>query len=247
MRLRAGLLVAWATAVLDGRSSPDQAAAVVGGDRPGPRVAGLPGEAEPVSLPYALASLRRLGVRGLRLVLPVPGDVAGLPGPPELNAAAVQAGAAVLAERTGGPALLFLLDRLDWTVHPAGTAGTGVLPGLAEAERELAEAMREVTEAMNRLDVARMPAQPASARHALHCPPQLRLPPGHPARAVRVALAAVRLLTVVDVARLDEGASVSTAQMRLRAQLLGQVERVARRALCAAASEAGRDAARSCG
>ena len=44
----------------------------------------------------ALRVLRRDGVQGSALVLPVPGDVYGLPGPPEFNAAAAQAGEAVL-------------------------------------------------------------------------------------------------------------------------------------------------------
>jgi len=48
------------------------------------------------TLPVLLAGLRSAGVRGLLLVLPVPGDLSGLPGPAGFNHRALDAGQAVL-------------------------------------------------------------------------------------------------------------------------------------------------------
>ena len=70
-----------------------------------------------MNLAYALARLRALGVTGLRLVLPRPGDAAGLPGPPAFNERAVGRGEAVLT--VGGPPLGLLDEtRGTWSVHP---------------------------------------------------------------------------------------------------------------------------------
>ena len=89
--LPAGRLAAWGSAALTGAASPDEAAdAVAGPVDPGHRVTDLPGEDGPVTLPYALVRIRSLGASGLRLVLPRPGDVSGLPGPAGANAAAAR-------------------------------------------------------------------------------------------------------------------------------------------------------------
>ena len=74
----AGRFAVWATAWLNGRASYDDALDALHGDS-AHRVTGLPGTDAAVPLGWALAALRGLGERRFRLVLPVPGDVRGLP------------------------------------------------------------------------------------------------------------------------------------------------------------------------
>ena len=63
---------------------------------------GLDGSGGPEGLATALGSLRSAGVEHLGLAWPAEGDPAGLGGPPELNAAALEAGEAVVAGRGAG-------------------------------------------------------------------------------------------------------------------------------------------------
>ena len=85
----------WFTAWAGGRAGPEEAMDGLQGSR-GPdaphRVAGLPGEAEPVPLLVAWGRLRRAGAHGAGLALPRPGDPLGLAGPPTFNAEALDAG-----------------------------------------------------------------------------------------------------------------------------------------------------------
>nr|MBA2390919.1 hypothetical protein [Geodermatophilaceae bacterium] len=99
-RHRCGLFAAWSTAWLCGRVSYDDVIDAVVGDEVH-RVMGLPGQAGPVPLGWALSSLRAKGESRLRVVLPVPGDPRGLPGPGSFSDAAMQAGEGVLGGRLG--------------------------------------------------------------------------------------------------------------------------------------------------
>jgi len=118
---RAGTLTAFGNAVLLGVGGPDEAVeAVTSGDALH-RVAGLPGEAEPVSLALALGRLRSVGVAGLRLVLPEPGDLVGVPGPASFSSAATSCGSAVV---TVGPADAPSLALLP---HVAGSSSGDVV------------------------------------------------------------------------------------------------------------------------
>lgn len=179
-------LAAWGTAVLAGTATVAAAVPAVTGDDE-PHLVG-PGDGPghgPGDLTELLAGLKGTGVPGLRVVLPVPGDVLGLPGPPAFNQVALGAGECVLTEPVApGPAV-----RADPAGGPAGRAGSGDLgfvpeitvfgsawePGalvtwrsypvrprrltvfgsLSEAERELRQALVTATEALARLDVAR--------------------------------------------------------------------------------------------
>ncbi len=231
----AGRLAAWGSAVLAGTVSPDQAAdEVVGGSDASHRVFGLPDESEGVTLPYALGRLRALGVGGLRLVLPRPGDPAGLPGPPVFNEKAIARGEAVI---TVGGRPLGLVDegRGAWSVHPV-TADPRTPPSLADAERELGRAMRECTEALVSLDVARWEPVAADilAHRARHERPAL--PMSAPPQAHRVLHQALRLASIVDAARAGDGAAVSAGETARRAAILREIDVAARRAVEAACS-----------
>ena len=113
----AGRFAVWATAWLTGRTSYDEALDALLGDA-AHRVAGLPGTDEAVPLGWALTALRSLGERRFRLVLPVPGDVRGLPAVPGLAALALESGQAAVGERlvlvpeAVGP------EAVAWTAFP---------------------------------------------------------------------------------------------------------------------------------
>ncbi|MFC6897137.1 hypothetical protein ACFQGX_17260 [Nonomuraea dietziae] len=83
-------LVAWGNAWLSGHVGLDEAV---------DQVEKLSGPALVGSLPLRryLAELRVDGLSELRLALPAPGDPLGLSGPPAFNAAALEAGEAVIA------------------------------------------------------------------------------------------------------------------------------------------------------
>jgi hypothetical protein len=185
---------------------------------------------------YALARLRALGVTTMRLALPRPGDVSALPGPPEFNARALATGAAALA---CGPTPLGLLDesRGAWTAHQVGHDPRTPL-SLLDAERELNRVMRAATARLVHLDVARW--QPAAADVLAHQASQSRrspLPPTSPPSAAHLLETAMRLLTVVEVARADDGAAVSAAEMTARREALRDLETAARHLVEAACNE----------
>ena len=231
----AARLVAWGNACLTGAVSPDEAAERVTGPTDVTcRVFGLPSETGGVSMTYALARLRALGVTSMRLALPRPGDVSGLPGPPAFNERALATGSAAL---TAGPTPLGLLDesRGAWTVHHvAQDVRTPLL--LADAERDLHHVMRSATARLVHLDVARW--QPAAAEVLAHQAKAARspLPSTASPRAAQVLETSLRLLSIVEVARADDGAAVSAVEMASRREALRDIETAARRALEAACS-----------
>ncbi|NUR88129.1 MAG: hypothetical protein HOY71_28920, partial [Nonomuraea sp.] len=135
-------LVAWGNAWLSGNASFDEAVDQI------QAVAG-PTMVDNAPLTARLVDLRLTqGLREVRLALPAPGDPLGLSGPPDFNAAALEAGQAVicvLGDRNVG--LVPSPDRrgssyegTQFTTYPAGP-GRADLPSLSEAERELSQAM----------------------------------------------------------------------------------------------------------
>jgi hypothetical protein len=234
----AARLAAWGTAALAGDASLDDAAdAIAGPDDAGHRVFGMTDERGGVNLGYALSRLRADGARGLRLVLPRPGDAAGLPGPPEFNQSAVARGEAVLT--IGGPAHALLSEgRGAWSLHDVLDDRRTPL-GLRDAERDLAQVMREAAELLLSLDVARWEpaaAELLEARGSGSARPQL--PRTHPPLAHVVLTTAQRLQLIVEVARLSDGAALTAAEATTRAQTLRLLDAAARRGLEAACSAA---------
>jgi hypothetical protein len=231
----AGRLAAWGTAALTGAVSPDDAAdQVTGSHDPAHRVLGLPGEETAVNLPYALARLRSLGVGGLRLVLPRPGDVAGLPGPAAFNERAVARGEAVLT--VGGPALALLGEgRGIWSVSPVATDRRTPL-SLTDAARELDEVMREATALLVRLDVARWEPAAAEVLAARSEAARPQLPMSADPRAHVVLSQGLRIAAVVDLARAGDGSALTAEEVASRADVLRGLDRAARRAIEAACS-----------
>jgi hypothetical protein len=239
-------LVAWGNAWLTGHVGLDEAVDAV--ERlGGPHVvAGVPDQSGEMPLRGGLADLRVAGLSALRLALPAPGDPLGLTGPPEFNAAAIEAEEAVLAavgDQTFG--LIPAEDRRGssyvgtrWTMHETRSAVADA-PLLPEADHQLTLAVREATESLMSVDgTAEWRPEIAEALDALresHHHEQVGgLAPGYPARAHRVAALAGRLAVVVDLARGIEGAALSAAQIRRRTDALSDLDRAVRRAQVAA-------------
>ncbi|WP_141956091.1 hypothetical protein [Actinoallomurus bryophytorum] len=239
-------LVAWGNAWLTGHVGLDEAVDVV--ERlDGPHVAaGLPAESGDMPLRGALAALRVAGLSALRLALPAPGDPLGLTGPPAFNTAAIEAEEAVLLtirDQTFG--LIPTEDRRGssyvgtrWTMHETRSAVADT-PLLPEADHRLTVAVREATESLMSVDgTLEWRPEIAEALGALrdsHHHEQVGgLAPGYPARAHRVAALAGRLAVVVDLARGTEGATLSAAQVRHRAEALRDLDHAVRRAQVAA-------------
>ncbi|MFF5337484.1 hypothetical protein [Streptomyces sp. NPDC013181] len=244
---RSGVLAAWGNALLAGLVSPDEAALAVVGEDAVHRVEGLPGEAGPVGLTFALGRLRSLGVSGFRVALPVPGHPLGLSGPPGFNARALEAEEAVVGHgapyglvpevREAGPAGDVHVH-VVWHCLAVREAPPADVPSLGEAERELAEALRDATAVLTRLDVAGSGPVAEAAVDAYRARAERGrevLAPGYPPRAVRVLELAQRVGLLVSVAYENgHGGAVSASEMAARVEALRPVERVARRAQVAA-------------
>ncbi|HUR73069.1 MAG TPA: hypothetical protein VMZ00_02265 [Sporichthya sp.] len=240
--LRSGRFVAWGNAVLAGLVSPDTAADRICG-RECHRVLGLSGLDES-TLPVTLARLRTTGVTGLRLVLPVPGDLLGLPGPAEFNVDALDAGEAVLLDGAESWGLIPAVAEenpddcpgtaVHWQAQRVNASPLDVL-SLAEAERELAETMRAATDALDALDVARWRPEAADRISAIRSGNGADvLAPGYPPRAHRVLALAQRVSAIAALAADDDGAAFNSRGIAGRDAELRPLARAARRAQIAA-------------
>ncbi|TDE37298.1 hypothetical protein [Actinomadura sp. 6K520] len=238
-------LVSWGNAWLTGHVGLDEAVDAVE-ENAGPQILG--GEPAEVTLRRGLGDLRVGGMTALRLALPEPGDPLGLAGPPPLNRAAIEAGAAVVAalgDRAIG--LVPAEDRrgssyvgVRWAAHDA-SPGLPDVPSLADADRQLTLAMRDATEALLTVDdFAGVPPEIADALVDLRDPERGGHPlaPGYPPRAHRVAALAGRLSLVVELARQMDDRGLGADQMRRRTEALRLLDRAVRRALVAACNSA---------
>jgi hypothetical protein len=242
---RAALFVSWANAVLAGAASPDLAAERVSAGDPPHVVDGLDG-GDAQSLPVVLAWLggRRDGrpgdARTVRLVLPVAGDPAGLPGPGAFTTAALVAGeAVVLSAHDVGLVPAAGTQAVRWQAYglpPAGDLPGMALPQLAEAEQALAAALREATQLLDRLDLSRPDpdAEPplAALRAGRLAGPGL--PPGYPDRAAALLGRARLLRTAVQLAASTDGAAATSAEADARMAALRPLDQAARYAEMAA-------------
>jgi hypothetical protein len=238
MLTRCACVAAWGTAVLRGAAPPDRALDAM-------RSMGIDASfatdedpsSAPVSFTLAVGSWRSRGITGWRYVPVAPGDSQGLPGPEQLRARALDAGAALVS--TAGPAIALLPDVVWNTAHAAsprtlnfvevsadGRAATAP-ESLAELDGELLRAVTEVTEHFDQLDVASWREEVADLMNDWDQAPDL--PPGAP----------VRVLALVDLATDDHGGSRTAREMSLRAEHLRTLTRVARAAHAAAWNAAG--------
>jgi hypothetical protein len=245
---RSVLLALWVQRVGAG-AQPLQSAvrAVQGDDEPH----SISGEAEVTAagggLPDLLAAWAS-GPREAAALLPAPGDVAGVPA--AVSLAALAAGECVLVRTPAGSfaavpqieAFGSIYEQghlVAWTVSQVPDWRTGLLGtvgSLADSERDLGGALISATQAIASLDVARWRPEAAAAIAALRSDADLGwpVPPGLPGRRLRVLVTAARLRAIVALATTDDGAAVNLWQADQRSSALREVDRAARRAMCAA-------------
>ena len=234
----AGRFAVWATAWLTGRTPYDEALdALLGGTAH--RFAGLPGTDEAVPVGWALTALRGTGERRVRLVLPVPGDVRGLPRVPGLAELALEAGQAAVGERVAlvpeplGP------EAVQWTAFDL-TGAPPVPPPVEGSLRAVSGALDlavgDAARTLADLDLARwhpeVPALLAGLAKAAHVP---GMPPGTDPLAMSLLARAQRLATVLDLALTDApGGAVTQGQAAARDDALRPLTDAVREAVTAA-------------
>ncbi|MGY1784833.1 hypothetical protein [Geodermatophilus sp. SYSU D00698] len=235
--LPAGRFAVWATAWLSGRASYDDALDALTDDR-AHRVTGLPGTSGAVPLGWALTALRGLGERRLRLVLPVPGDVRGVPSAPGLAAPALEAGQVAV-----GDAVALVPEDLG----PEVTAWTAVdLTGVPPAPPPVEGSLRAVSGALDlavgdaartlaALDLARWNPEVPALLAGLGSARAPELPPDTDPLASSVLARAQRLARVLDLALTDApGGAVTHGQAAARDEALRPLATAVREATVAA-------------
>jgi hypothetical protein len=234
----AGRFAVWATAWLAGRASYDDALDALAGDT-AHRVSGLPGTDEAVPLGWALTALRGLGERRFRLVLPVPGDVRGLPAAPGLAALALESGQAAVGERLALVPEALGPEVVQWTAFPLDGAPPAAPPvegSLRALSGSLDLAVGDAARTLAGLDLARWnPEVPALLAGLARTAPAPALPDDHDPLAVSVLGRAQRLAAVLDLAMADApGAAVNHAQAARRDAALRPLTAAVRDATTAA-------------
>ncbi len=235
--LPAGRFAVWATAWLAGRTSYDTALDALTDDR-AHRVTGLPGSDGAVPLGWALTALRGLGERRLRLVLPVPGDVRGLPRAPGLAALALEAGQAAVGEHVAlvpeelGP------EATAWTAFGLDGVPPAPLPvegSLHQVSGALDLAVGDAARTLVALDLARWNPEVPALLAGLGSARAPGLPPDTDPLALSVLARARRLARVLDLATADApGAAVTHAQAAARDDALRPLATAVREATVAA-------------
>ena len=208
-------------------------------------------------LEHAMGRLRADGITRLRVVLPAPGDVLGLPGPSPFTSAAIDASEGVLALRPDGSGTGLVptvtahgseydgtVTTVTWTAYPVEVRGPDPGPFLHDAEHDLRRGLAECVEVLRELDVARWRPEVAGAlqdlrdqaRRGLH---DDELPGSYPPRARQVLVQARQLAGVLHLAMEDAGGAVDTRETAAREQALRRLGDLVRRARVAAFNAAG--------
>ena len=225
----------WGTAWLRGHVVADHLIdAVV--DQDAVHLVAFAGDTE--ALVTGLGRLRAAGADALGAALPAEGDPVGLGGPAAFNAAALEAGEAVVTLDAAG----FVRDGLvptrvgaavTWSVMDAERRQ---LPDVGEADRALRSALPEAADALAALDVARWRPEVADQLMNLRHRPPTAAPPGVPPRCVDLAGRGLQALEIVALALADDGGALTVLEVEARRAALVPLGRAGRRALVAAAS-----------
>lgn len=237
MKLRSGVLACWSNTWLAGHCGTSEVIDAATGSDAAHQVGGLAEfDVELVPLREVLIAWRRAG-SPVRLVLPVAGDVRGLPGPAAFRSTALETGEAVVggglgivpqvieyAPSSAPPTVL-------WQAFEIDPLPTDHLQ-LSEAQYELTTAIREAATALSAADVAGWVDDLADQLHdARRAGEQLRLPPRFPSAAVALVAQAERLHAVLQIALSDPtGGAVDRTGIAARADGLRPLATAVRRA-----------------
>lgn len=222
----------------------DDAAVEIAGDEEHV-VADVPGAWTDVPLAEGISALSKLHPDHIRLVLPVPGDPRGLPGPGQFTTEALLSGEGVVAggfgfvpevrSHTSGSGMTF--ETVRWRLHalPEGALRPLGDPTTAEAEADLSAALATATQQLAKLDVACWRPELAGAITALRRPSgDTDLPPGFDPRARRLYARATVLDRVLALAEhAAPGGAVTSHEALRRDEALRPLVTACRRALVA--------------
>lgn len=262
---RSALLAAWAGAVAAGRAGAADAVAAVAADDEPHLLEPAPGFVAPAGLPlpdpgYLSDLLVLLGAAGegapvtVRCVLPVPGDVRGVPGPPDLLASAVGAGECVVVEGlpdgAAGRVSVALVPEVEefgpaddvgvvvrWQAHRAEpVVGTPLATSLAEADMAFRLALTEATTDLEGLDLTSWRPDATASLHGRGTEDTRPLPRTLGARSLRLLTRAERVLAILDAAEADHGGVVTGWEAGRRSAALDELSRATRAAVVAAVS-----------
>jgi hypothetical protein len=225
-----GRLAWWLTAWLRGDEVTDHALDAVGEGDLGHVVEGLPDGG--TTLLDAFVAARRTGADRAGLALPVEGDLLGLGGPRDLNAAALDSGEAVVL-----PAFALVPEVVGEVVHwRALPSAPRQLPDVGEADRSMRAALMDAATVLADLDVARWRPEVADRLMNLRHRPDLEAPLGVPDRCADLAARGLQGWAIVDLALEDDGGALSSYEVARRREALAPLERASRRAVVAACS-----------
>jgi hypothetical protein len=244
---RSARFVTWVRSWRAGLAPYDEVAAEIAGDEEH-LVADAPQQWTEVPLGDVLPTFAKLHPDEVRLVLPVPGDPRGLPGPGPFSGAALVAEEGVVAggyglvpevrRHTSGSGDTF--ETVAWRMYPLTEPGAGrtagLEPGPAEAEGDLNAALASATAQLTRLDVAQWRPELGGALAALRRPEFAGdLPPGYDARARRLYARASVLDQVLALAgQAAPGGAINGHEAAQRDEALRPLMTACRRALVAA-------------
>ena len=251
---RSALLTAWGNSWLAGDAALPELVRRVTALDDHHVVVGLPGDGSGAApdIDRVMTRLRADGLVRLRLVLPAPGDVLGLPPPGVFTQAALAASEGVLALRADGAGVGLVptlthhgspfdgtVTSVSWTAFPVTLPGPDPGPFLHEAEHDLRRGVVQATCALRDLDVARWRPEVADALAALRHQASRgldddELPGSYPPRARQVLIQARQLGAVVSLALEDIGGALDAREASGREQALRELARLVRRARVAA-------------
>lgn len=229
---RAASTAAWLTAVLHGTVGVERGLDVLSAGAQPPLFA-VEDTTENLTLPFAVARWRGIGVSGW-IYLPVsPGDAATIPGPRSFSSAALDQGVALIA--VGAPLLGLIphptADGLFWEEHETAGPGRPPVESPAEAERLLLEVLNSAVTDLESHDLASWLDEPTGATGLRdQWAGREPMPPGSDPRSERLAVRSQRILELLERAASDDGGSRTAADVAVRRSALGELARAARQA-----------------